>query len=138
LYRFPIVHTIQYRFLPQMVPLLLLNPHTFHPHIQKVHKIFHPHLLLVLKKTEKLASPHPQETPNIPSPPPCPPPPPPSPPHETTKPTPPNGSAQNNHAKAGTSGPNTSVICPGETPPTARKQAQETFFSHLKAAGKGN
>jgi hypothetical protein len=36
-----------------MVPLLLLlllNPHTFHPHIQKEHKIFHPHLLLVLKK----------------------------------------------------------------------------------------
>jgi hypothetical protein len=30
--------------------LLLLNPHTFHPHIRKVHKIFHPHLLLVLKK----------------------------------------------------------------------------------------
>jgi hypothetical protein len=28
---------------------------------------------------------------------------------------PPNGSAQNNHAKAGTSGPNTSVIGPGET-----------------------
>jgi hypothetical protein len=28
----------------------------------------------------------------------------------------PNGSAQNNHAKAGTSGPNTSVIGPGETP----------------------
>jgi hypothetical protein len=50
-----------------MVPLLLLlNPHTFHPHIRKVHKIFHPHLLLVLK-TEKLASPHLQETPNIPS-----------------------------------------------------------------------
>jgi hypothetical protein len=68
------------------------------------------------EKTEKLASPHPQETPNIPSPPPRPPPPPPSPPHETTKPTPPNGNAQNNHAKAGTSGPNTSVIGPGETP----------------------
>jgi hypothetical protein len=29
---------------------------------------------------------------------------------------PPNGSAQNNHAKEGTSGPNTSVIGPGETP----------------------
>jgi hypothetical protein len=99
-----------------MVPLLLLNPHTFHPHIQKVHNIFHPHLLLVPEKTEKLASPHPQETPNIPSPPPHPPPPPPSPPHETTKPTPPNGSAQNNHAKVGTSEPNTSVIGPGETP----------------------
>jgi hypothetical protein len=27
-----------------------------------------------------------------------------------------NGSAQNNHAKVGTSGPNTSVIGPGETP----------------------
>jgi hypothetical protein len=64
------------------------------------------------EKIEKLASPHPQETPNIPSPPP----PPPSPPHEITKPTPPNGSAQNNHAKAGTYGPNTSVIGPGETP----------------------
>jgi hypothetical protein len=34
----------------------------------------------------------------------------------STKPTPPNGSAQNNHAKAGTSGPNTCVIGPGETP----------------------
>jgi hypothetical protein len=70
------------------------------------------------EKTEKLASPHPQETPNIPSPPPHPPPPPPppSPPYETTKPTPPNRSAQNNHAKTGTSGPNTSVIGPGETP----------------------
>jgi hypothetical protein len=37
-----------------MVPLLLLllNPHIrkmFHPQIRKVHKIFHPHLLLVLK-----------------------------------------------------------------------------------------
>jgi hypothetical protein len=63
-----------------------------------------------------LPPPHPRETPNIPSPPPRPPPPPPSPPHETTKPTPPNGSAQNNHAKAGTSGPNTSVIGPGEIP----------------------
>jgi hypothetical protein len=29
---------------------------------------------------------------------------------------PPNKSAQNNHAKAGTSGPKTSVIGPGETP----------------------
>jgi hypothetical protein len=67
------------------------------------------------ENTEKLASPDPQETPNITSPPPHPPPPP-SPPHEATKPTPPNGSAQNNHAKAGTSGPNTSVIGPGETP----------------------
>jgi hypothetical protein len=39
-----------------MVPLLLLllNPHTFHPHIWKVHKIFHPHLLLVLKKQKNL------------------------------------------------------------------------------------
>jgi hypothetical protein len=45
-----------------------------------------------------------------------PPPPPSSPPHETTKPTPPNGSAQNNHAKIGTSGSNTSIIGPGETP----------------------
>jgi hypothetical protein len=44
------------------------------------------------------------------------PPPPPPPPHETRKPRPPNGSAQKNHAKAGTSGPNTSVIGPGETP----------------------
>jgi hypothetical protein len=34
--------------------LLLLNPHTFHPHIWKVHKIFHPHLLLVLKKQKNL------------------------------------------------------------------------------------
>jgi hypothetical protein len=97
-----------------MVPLLLLL--LLNPHICKVHKIFHPHLLLVLKKTGKLSSPHPQETPNIPSPPPRPPPPPPSPPHETTKPIPPNGSAKNNHAKEGTSRPNTSVIGPGETP----------------------
>jgi hypothetical protein len=38
-----------------MVPLvLLLNPHTFHPHIRKVHKIFHPHLLPVLKKQKNL------------------------------------------------------------------------------------
>jgi hypothetical protein len=51
-----VVHTVWYRFLPQMVPLLLLlllllllNSHTFHAHIQKIHKIFHPHLLLVLK-----------------------------------------------------------------------------------------
>jgi hypothetical protein len=44
------------------------------------------------------------------------PPPPPPPPHETTKPTPPNRSAQHNHAKAGTSGPNTSVIGTVETP----------------------
>jgi hypothetical protein len=94
---------------------LLLVLKNLHPHIWKVHKIFYPHLLLVLKK-EKLASPHPQETPNIPSPPPRPLPPPPSPPHETTKPTPPNGSAQNNHSKAGTFRPNTSVIGPGETP----------------------
>jgi hypothetical protein len=57
-----------------------------------------------------------QETPNILSPPTRPPPPPPSTPRETTKPTPQNGSAQNNHGKAGTSGPNTSVIGPGETP----------------------
>jgi hypothetical protein len=50
-------------------------------------------------------------------PPPLPPPsPPPPPPPETTKPTPPNESAQNNHAKADTSGPNTSVIGPSETP----------------------
>jgi hypothetical protein len=49
--------------------------------------------------------------------PPDPPPlPPPYPPHETTKPTPAKESAQNNHAKAGTSGPNTSVIGPRETP----------------------
>jgi hypothetical protein len=50
LYTFLVVHTVRYKFLPQMVPLpllLLLNPHTFHPHIRKVHKIFHPHLLLV-------------------------------------------------------------------------------------------
>jgi hypothetical protein len=100
-----------------MVPLLLmLNRYMFHPHFRKVDKIFHPHLLLVLKITEKLASPHPQETPNIPSPPPRPPPPPPSPPHETTKPTPPNGSPQNNHVKESTYGPNTSIIGPGETP----------------------
>jgi hypothetical protein len=95
--------------------VILKTQKNLHPHIRKIHKIFHPHLLLVLKK-EKLSSPHPQETPNIPSPSPRPPPPPPSPPHETTKPTPPNGSAQNNHTKAGTSGPNTSVIGPGETP----------------------
>jgi hypothetical protein len=65
------------------------------------------------ENVEKLASPHLQETPNITSPPP---PPPPPPPHETTKPTSPNESAQNNHAKAGTSGPNTSVIGSDETP----------------------
>jgi hypothetical protein len=34
--------------------LLLLNPHTFHPHIRMVHKIFHPHILLVLKKQKNL------------------------------------------------------------------------------------
>jgi hypothetical protein len=34
--------------------LLLLNPHTFQPHNRKVHKIFHPHQLLVLKKQKKL------------------------------------------------------------------------------------
>jgi hypothetical protein len=108
------------------LPLVLknLHPHlliilktqkNLHPHIHKIHQIFHPHLLHTSpEKKEKFASPHPQETPNIPSPPPSPPPPPP--PHETTKPTPPNGSAQNNHAKAGTSRPNTSVIGPGETP----------------------
>jgi hypothetical protein len=121
-----------------MVPLLLLlllllNPHTFHPHIRKVHKIFHPHLLLVLKKTEKLASSHPQETPNIPSPPPRPPPPPPSSPHhETTKPKPPNGSAQNNHAKVGTSGPNTSVIGPGETPLGKKALEKPSAISKLQ------
>jgi hypothetical protein len=55
LYRFLVVHTVQYMFLPQMVPLLLLfNPHTFRPYIRKVHKIFHPHLLLVLKKQKNL------------------------------------------------------------------------------------
>jgi hypothetical protein len=68
------------------------------------------------EKIEELASPHLQEIPNIPSPPPHPPPPPPSRPHETTNPTTPNGSAQNNHAKVGTFGPITSVIVPGETP----------------------
>jgi hypothetical protein len=53
--RFLVVHTVRYRFLPQMVPLLLLlNPHMFHPRIRKVHKIFHPHLLLVLKKQKNL------------------------------------------------------------------------------------
>jgi hypothetical protein len=86
-----------------------------HPHIRKIHQIFHPHLLLV-QKTEKLASPHPQETPNIPSPPPHQPSTPPSRPQETTKPTPPNESARNNHAKAGTSGSNTFVIGIGDTP----------------------
>jgi hypothetical protein len=123
--------------------LLLLNPHickTFHSDLLLILKNLHPHLLVILKTQKKLASPHPQdtpnissppthspekieklasphlqETPNIPSPPPRPPPRPPSPPHETTKPTPPNGSAPNNHARAGTSGPNTSVIGPGET-----------------------
>jgi hypothetical protein len=59
-------------------------------------------------------SPHLEEAPNIQSPPQRPPPPPPS--HKTTKPTPPNRSAQNNHAKASTSGPNTSLIGPSETP----------------------
>jgi hypothetical protein len=37
-----------------MVPLLLHNPHMFYPHIRKVHKIFHPHLLLALKKQKNL------------------------------------------------------------------------------------
>jgi hypothetical protein len=68
----------------------------FHSDLLLVLKNLHPHLLIILKKTEKLTSPHPQHTQNIPSLPP-----PPSPPHETTKPTPPNESAQNNHAKAG-------------------------------------
>jgi hypothetical protein len=58
-----------------MVPLLLLllfNPHIrkmIHPHIRKVHKIFYPHLLLVLKKQKNL-HPHIHKRPNIPSPPP--------------------------------------------------------------------
>jgi hypothetical protein len=39
-----------------------------------------------------------------------------SPPHETTRPTPQNESAQNNHAKADTSRPNTSIIAPSKTP----------------------
>jgi hypothetical protein len=101
------------------------------------------------EKKEKLASPHPQDTQNNPSPPPPPPPPrpPPPSPRETTKPTPPNESAQNNHAKAGaqndvfadvdksvddiskkatgTSGPITSIIAPGETPPLLGKIALE-------------
>jgi hypothetical protein len=121
-------------FLPQMVPLLLLlNPHTFHPHIQKVHKIFHPHQLLVLKKQKNLHPPHPQATPNIPSPPPHPPPPPPSSPsHEATKPTPPNGSAQNNHAKVGTSRPNTYVIGPGETPLGKKALEKPSAISKLQ------
>jgi hypothetical protein len=143
-YKFLVVHTVRDRFLPHMVPLLLLllNPHThktFHLDLLLILKNLHPHVLIILKtlkklvsphpdgtqnipspptpspeKTEKLASPHPQETPNIPSPPPRPPPPPPSSPNKTTKPTPP--SPQNNHAKAGTSRPNASVIGPGETP----------------------
>jgi hypothetical protein len=128
-------------FLPQMVPLLLLlNPHirkTFHldlllvlknlhphlliilktqknlhPHIRKVHKIFHPHLLLVLKKQKNL-HPHICKRHQIFH------------PHHHTHHhlllillllMKPNRSAKNNHAKAGTSGPNTSVIGPGETP----------------------
>jgi hypothetical protein len=126
--------------------LLFFNPHirkTFHLDLLLVLKNLHPHRPPPCRpkntdklasphpqdtpnipspptpnheKKEKLATPHPQETPNIPSPPPRPPPSHPPPPHETTKPTPPNGSAQNNHAKAGTFGPNTSVIGPGETP----------------------
>jgi hypothetical protein len=112
-----------------------------HPHICKIHQIFHPHLLLLLLlvlKKETFASPHLQDTPNIPSPPP-------PPPHETTKPTCPNESAQNNDAKVGaqsdvladadkfvddnskkvasTFGPNTSVIALGETPPLLGKKA---------------
>jgi DNA-directed RNA polymerase subunit N (RpoN/RPB10) len=58
--------------VPHILLLLLLNPH--------IRKMFHSDLLLVLKKlasppprhpgnTEKLASPHPQDTLNIPSPP---------------------------------------------------------------------
>jgi hypothetical protein len=91
------------------------SPHVPSPHPEGTQNIPFPPTPSP-KKTEKPIDPHPQETPNIPYPPARPPPPPPSPPHETTKPTPLNGSAQNNHAKAGTSGPNTSVIGPGETP----------------------
>jgi hypothetical protein len=65
------------------------------------------------------------------SPPPRPPPPPP-PPHETTKPTPPNESAQNNHAKVGTSGPNTSVIGPGETPLGKKALEKPSAISKLQ------
>jgi hypothetical protein len=86
------------------------------------------------EKTEKLASPHPQKTLNIPSPPPHPPPLPPSPPHETTKHTPPNGSAQNNHSKAGTIASNTSVTGPGKTP--LGKKALEKPSAILYQQGK--
>jgi hypothetical protein len=81
-----------------------------------VHKIFHPHLLLVLKNRKTCIPTSARDTKYSITTTTTPTRPPPPPPHETTKPTPPNGSAQNNHAKVGTSGPNTSVIGPGETP----------------------
>jgi hypothetical protein len=61
-----LVHKLQYRFLPQMVPLLLLllllllNPHirkTFHSDLLLVLKNLHPHLLVILK-TQKNLHPH--------------------------------------------------------------------------------
>jgi hypothetical protein len=57
-----------------MVPhitILFLNPHickTFHSDLfLLVLKNLHPHLLVILKTQKKLASPHPQDTQNIPS-----------------------------------------------------------------------
>jgi hypothetical protein len=58
-YRLVVVHTVRYRFLPHMVPhilllllLLFLNPHirkTFHLNLLLVLKNLHPHLLVILK-----------------------------------------------------------------------------------------
>jgi hypothetical protein len=62
-YRFFVIHTVWYMFLPQMVPLLLLlllNPHirkTFHLDLLLVLKNLHPHLLIILK-TQKNLHPH--------------------------------------------------------------------------------
>jgi hypothetical protein len=57
--------------VPLLLLLLLLNPHilkTFHSDLLLVMKNLHPHFLVILK-TQKNASPLPQDTQNIPSPP---------------------------------------------------------------------
>jgi hypothetical protein len=55
-YRFLVVHTVWYRFLPHVVPhilvLLFLNPNirkTFHSDLLLILKNLHPHLLIILK-----------------------------------------------------------------------------------------
>jgi hypothetical protein len=132
LYRFLVVHTVRYRFLRWFPSSSSSSsiPTCSIPTSGRYTNIPSPPTPSP-KKTEKLASPHPQETPNIPSPPPRSPPPPPS-PHETTKPTHPNGSARNNHAKVGTSGPNTSVIGPGETPLGKKALEKPSAISKLQ------